>query len=322
MPSCNGADVTIQQHTFETEYPVGPVHCYSAELDGELVLFDTGPPTIAARDALGRDLDLSRLRHVVITHCHIDHYGLAHWLEAETDAIIYLPYRDSLKISRHEERLARLADLLTSYGFDASYQAALRAIMDSGLVFPSFPEHFRIIEDDLSPHLGVEVIACAGHSQSDLVLAGPDWAVTGDVLLRGIFQSPLLDVDLESGERFRNYDAYCATIVKLATLRGKRILPGHRHSVESVDACILFYVGKLLDRARQFKPFAAIDSVAEVIEKLFENQLQHPFHVFLKSSEILFMRDFLAHPECLRQALEQIDLFAGVAELYASVLHD
>ena len=26
---------------------VGPVHCYSVELDGELVLFDTGPPTRA-----------------------------------------------------------------------------------------------------------------------------------------------------------------------------------------------------------------------------------------------------------------------------------
>jgi glyoxylase-like metal-dependent hydrolase (beta-lactamase superfamily II) len=314
--------LTIQQHTFETEYPVGPVHCYSAELNGELVLFDTGPPTAAARESLGKALDLSRLRHVVITHCHIDHYGLAHWLDTETEAVVYLPYRDSLKIARHDERLARLADLLTAYGFDASYQAGLRAIMDSGLVFPRFPESFRIIEDELPPQLGIEVIDCAGHSQSDLVLAGPDWAVTGDVLLRGIFQSPLLDVDLESGQRFRNYDAYCATIGKLAVLRGKRILPGHRQSVDSVDACILFYVGKLFDRARQFKPFAAIESVAEVIEKLFDNQLQNPFHVFLKASEIIFMRDFLADPERLKDALTQVDLFTAVAERYRGVLHD
>lgn len=314
--------MTIQQHTFATEYPVGPVHCYSAELNGDLVLFDTGPPTAAARESLGKALDLSRLRHVVITHCHIDHYGLAHWLDAETEAVVYLPYRDSLKIARHEERLARLADLLTVYGFDASYLAGLRAIMDSGLVFPRFPESFRIIEDELPPRLGIEVIDCAGHSQSDLVLAGPDWAVTGDVLLRGIFQSPLLDVDLESGERFRNYDAYCATIGKLAALRGKRILPGHRQSVDSVDACILFYVGKLFDRARQFKPFAAIESVAEVIEKLFDNQLQHPFHVFLKASEIIFMRDLLAEPERLRDALAQVDLFAPVTERYRGMLHD
>lgn len=322
FPGCYGADVIIQQHTFETEYPVGPVHCYSAELHGELTLFDTGPPTAAARDYLAKTLDLSRLRHVIITHCHIDHYGLAHWLGKETDAVVYLPYRDSLKIARHDQRLAGLAQLLTAYGFDDSYQSALRAIMDSGLVFPRFPERFRIVEQDLPQRLEIEVISCAGHSQSDLVLAGPDWAVTGDVLLKGIFQSPLLDVDLESGKRFRNYDAYCATLEKLADLRGRRILPGHRESVESVDACLLFYVGKLLDRARQFKPYAAMENVAEVVDRLFEKQLQHPFHVFLKTSEILFMRDFLSQPGLLRSALEKINLFAEIADRYQAITRD
>ena len=57
------------QHTLETPYMVGPVHCYSAEIAGELVLFDTGPPTEEARQSLQRSLALKQLRHVIVTHC-------------------------------------------------------------------------------------------------------------------------------------------------------------------------------------------------------------------------------------------------------------
>ena len=69
------------QHTINTPYIAGPVHCYTAELGGDLVLFDTGPPTAEAEQYLRDNIDLRRLKHVIITHCHIDHYGQAAWLE-------------------------------------------------------------------------------------------------------------------------------------------------------------------------------------------------------------------------------------------------
>jgi len=71
----------IIQHTINTPYMVGPVHCYTAWFGDELVLFDTGPPVVEAQRFLAERIDLGRLRHVVVTHCHIDHYGLAWWLE-------------------------------------------------------------------------------------------------------------------------------------------------------------------------------------------------------------------------------------------------
>jgi hydroxyacylglutathione hydrolase len=70
----------LTQHTINTPYMVGPVHCYSGVLAGELVLFDTGPPTPDAERYLRDHIDLKKLRHVIITHGHIDHYGLAFWL--------------------------------------------------------------------------------------------------------------------------------------------------------------------------------------------------------------------------------------------------
>ncbi|MGK2905388.1 MAG: hypothetical protein ACSLFH_03465 [Desulfuromonadales bacterium] len=50
------------QRTLATPYPVGPVHCYSIELAGELVLLDTGPPTAEARTYLQK-------RQVGCSHC-------------------------------------------------------------------------------------------------------------------------------------------------------------------------------------------------------------------------------------------------------------
>lgn len=304
------------QHTINTVYVVGPVHCYTAEINGDLVLFDTGPPTDEAKQYLQKNLDLDRLKYVIVTHCHIDHYGLVNWLEHETDAAIYLPFRDHLKITRHTERLELMYDLLLQIGFEPAFLEGFRISMDDGTVFPPLPENFKIIEEDLPQQLGLTALPCPGHSQSDIVLIGADWAITGDVMLQGIFQTPLLDVDLLTGKRFQNYVAYCESLAKLVTLRDKKILPGHRESIDSIDSCLLLYIGKLLERAARINKLPINMRVAEIVTKLFNDDTKHPFISYLKASEIVFLRDFLADPELLRQVLIDIDLFSPVADKF------
>lgn len=308
------------QHSIDTNYVVGVVHCYSAEIGGDLVLFDTGPPTEGAKQYLHKNLDLQRLKHIIVTHCHIDHYGLANWLQQETDAILYLPFRDHLKITRHAQRLELISELLLQVGFKPDFLGRLRELLDDGSIFPTLPEKFKIIEEGLPPHLDLSTLACPGHSQSDLVLIGADWAVTGDVLLQGIFQNPLLDVDLLTGERFRNYAAYCDSLTKLVTLRQKKILPGHRIEIESVDSCILFYVGKLLERATRIKNLPLEMPAAEVVSRIFKDDAKYPFVSFLKASEVVFLQDFFAEPELLRDALTTCNLFYPVAESFESAV--
>ena len=305
------------QHTLDTPYPVGPVHCYSAEISGELVLFDTGPPTQEAKQYLQKNLDLERLKYVIVTHCHIDHYGLVNWLEHETDAIIYLPFRDYLKIVRHNERLELLYDLLLQIGFGADFLSQFRDNMNDGMFFPPLPENFQIIEEGLPEHLDLTSLSCPGHSQSDMVLIGADWAVTGDVMLRGIFQTPLLDVDLLTGERFRNYAAYCESLTKLVSLRDKQILPGHRETIDSVDSCLLFYVGKLLERAARINKLPMNMTAVEIVSQLFNDDPQYSFARYLKASEVVFLRDFLAQPELLQNVLIDIGLFPQVANEFS-----
>jgi 2,4-dienoyl-CoA reductase (NADPH2) len=305
-----------RQHTIATRYPVGPVHCYSLECNGELILIDTGAPTEESKEYLRANLDLNRLKYVLITHCHIDHYGLAAWLEREYDATIYLPYRDSLKITRHDERLDGQSALLGEIGFNREFTEAFRTDMDGEVVFPEVPRHFKTVEDSLPAELGIQILSCPGHSQSDLVYVGADWAVTGDTMLRNIFQSPLLDIDLLTGQRFNNYYAYCDTIVKLATLRDKQILPGHREYIVGIDDNIRFYTGKLLERARRNRSFPPELTVSQVVERLFGANREQPFLKYLKASEIVFIRDFLAEPQRLEKSLKEIGLFPQLADRF------
>lgn len=311
----------MRQHTVHTPYLVGEAHFYSTEIDGELVLFDTGPATQEALAFLREEVDLSRLKYVFITHCHIDHYGLAAELAEQTRAEILLPRKDAIKIIRHAERLAHIEGLLHECGFDKATTQRFRRIIEDAQVFPPFPKRYTIVEESEIPaKLGISWLACPGHSQSDLVYRIGGQAITGDILLRNIFQAPLLDVDLDTfSGRFRNYDAYCGSLLALATLRDCRILPGHREYVESVDETILFYVDKMLERAGQVKRFSGTESVLNVVRKLFNGSLVDPFIIYLKVSEVVFMQDFIAEPGKLEDSLMKIGLFDAVRDRFEAV---
>jgi len=314
-------NATIKQHTVMTPYMVGEVHFYSAEIEGDLVLFDTGPPTPAARAILSSSVDLKRLKYVFITHCHVDHYGLATFIEANSDARIFLPRQDVLRLRRLDDWINGVHHLLRASGLDEAFCQKLKGMFLSQDMLAPTPEAYEIVEDsDITRELGISVLACPGHSQSDLVYRFAGHAVTGDLLLREIFQSPSLDLDLASFEgRFRNYDAYCDSLVKLASLKGDTVLPAHRQYVAGVEQTLLFYVRKLIERAGQVQKFAEVEQVREVVQRIFGDALTNPFVIYLKASEIYFMRDFLADPVRLKTALEQAGLFAPVQELYSSV---
>lgn len=311
----------MKQHTVMTPYMVGEVHFYSTEIQGELVLFDTGPPTPEAQAVLTANIDLKRLKHVFITHCHVDHYGQAAYIEANSPARIYLPRQDVLRLRRQDDWIAGVHRLLVEAGFAEPFCQKLRSMFLSNDMQAPTPNEYCIVEEsDVPARLGISVLPCPGHSQSDLVYQHDGDAVTGDLLLRDIFQSPSLDLDADTFRgRFRNYDAYCASLTKLATLSGARVFPSHRQYVDGVAQTLLFYVRKLMERAGQVKLYAGVDLVSEVVQQIFGPTLKNPFVIYLKASEIYFMRDFLADPLRLKCALEETGLFDQVRELYESV---
>ncbi len=216
-----------RSYTIPTPYIVGPVHCYSVELDGELTLFDCGPPTAACRRFLESHIDLPSLKNLIITHGHIDHWGQLQWL-AEQGVRVFLPRADYLKIVHWEERRAALGRLAEEVGFPPGWRRRLDAAWVEDSIYRRLPPGCQIVEESLPARFGITVHPCAGHSVSDLVYEGDGWIVSGDTLLDGIFPSPVLDVVPEGTARFDNYTAWCESLVRLAALDGCTVLPGHR----------------------------------------------------------------------------------------------
>ena len=303
----------IRQHTVITPYNIGASHFYSAELQGELVLFDTGPPTEEAWATLSREIDLARLRHVFITHWHVDHCGQIDRIQAESDAVVYLSQIDAWKLQHQKKRLHLMLNELQLNGFDEKFQKQLYEQSSHTDHFFKSIEGCRVIEQSTEPaRLGIEYLNCAGHSQSDLIFRVGDCAISGDILLPNLFQTPLLEIDLTTfAGRFDNYTAYCSSLVKFRQLRGLRILPGHRQAFEQLDEVILYYVGKLRERAAQLERFSSKISVREIVEALFGEIMTNPVVTYLKASEVVFMQDYLARPQLLEEALHQYGLYGN-----------
>ncbi len=302
------------QHTVDTPYLVGAAHFYSCEINGELILLDTGSPTDATKAYIEEHIDLARLKYVFISHCHIDHFGLSAWLEEVSDATVYLSARDHLRLSNQQSHLDGLYELMHCAGFDKSFIAGFRdCITGPDMVYPTYPTRYKFLEDGLPSQLGLTALHCPGHTQGDMAICGRDWALTGDIMLRQIFQSPLLDVDLKTGRRFNNYEAYCDSLKNIASLRDKTILPGHRETIDSVNESLSFYLGKLLDRALRLKDFPRTSSPCDIVTGLFGLDFEYPFASYAKASEIIFLRDFLNDPDRLFQASKGIDIYPDIA---------
>ena len=300
----------IRQHTVATPYMVGDCHFYSVELAGELVLFDTGPPTEVAWETLCREVDLERLKHVFVTHWHIDHCGLVDKIQATTGAMVYLSELDDLKLRHQEKRLQLLAVELSEMGFNDEFQRKLYEQGSHAGLFSEPLKSYQVLEASAEPQrLGVRFLNCAGHSQSDLIFLLGNSAICGDILLPDIFQSPLLEVDLQTfAGRFDNYAAYCASLVKFKELRGRLILPGHRRIVGQVDEVVRFYVDKLRERAVQLEQFPVGTQVSKIVATMFGDILNNPVVTYLKASEVLFMQDYLECPQLLENALHEFGL--------------
>lgn len=308
----------MHQHTIPTPYIIGEVHCYSTTIDGELALFDCGPPTDDAFATLKAQIDLPRLKYLFLTHCHIDHCGLAARIRAASGARVFIPRADAAKFRHRETYRNQLVALLNEIGIDDGISCQIRDKLERQHRLTPLPEEFEIVEEsDLPGKLGIRCLSCPGHSQSDMVYLYRGHGITGDILLENICQVPVLGLDLENlSGRFRNYDAYCSSLISLGALRDCRILPGHRWKVGSVNATIRFYVEKLFKRAELINGYKESTPLMEIARILYGDVLQNPFFAHMKISELIFTADFLEDPELLRTSLATLGIFPDLADSY------
>ncbi len=239
----------IHRLAIPTPFAVGRVNAYLIE-DEPLTLIDSGPNSAKALDELEQALAarghaIEDLQLLVITHQHIDHFGLAAILArrsgAEVAALAGLDRR--LANFREEAELDdRFAGrIMLRHGVPTDVVTALRAVSASFRAWGCTVEVTRVLGDGEELALRdrtLRVLHRPGHSPSDTVF----WderrklLIAGDHLLGHISSNPLLARPLEAegdyeGPRPQALVAYLESLRRTGAMDLEIVLPGHGEPV-------------------------------------------------------------------------------------------
>ncbi|MGC8838754.1 MAG: MBL fold metallo-hydrolase [Anaerolineae bacterium] len=291
-----------------TPFAVGPVNVYLAEgLDG-LTLIDVGPRTQRAQEALQRGVEeagfrLDQVRRILITHAHVDHYGLAASLAREAGAEVWThPWNVPVLSEDPRDKALRDAFYAEVYRKAAVPEEVQRQIMALYRGFRHFAEPVavhRTVDEGDEILLGGEVwrvVHLPGHSGGLIGLWQPQRRVllSSDHLLRDITSNPLLEPPLEEGQaRRKSLREYMASLQRTLEMGVRLALPGHGGPI--ADAASLIHQRFAFHEERQAKVLGYIaggaDTVYALCQRLFP--ALSPVDAFLAVSEVVGHLDLL-----------------------------
>lgn len=246
----------IHRLAIPTPFMVGRVNAYLIE-DSPLTLVDSGPNSGKALDELEQALAarghaIEDIELLVITHQHIDHFGLAAILArrsgAEVAALAPLaPYlRDYRQAAELDDRFAKRTMLL--HGIPADVVTALRAVSASFRAWGSAVEVTRPLHDGEELRLRDRTLRVShrpGHSPSDTVFLDESRSLmlAADHLIKHISSNPLISRPLDaapdfSGPRPKALVDYIASLQFTRAMDLSLVLPGHGEPISDHAALI------------------------------------------------------------------------------------
>lgn len=171
------------------------------------------------------------IRRLVVTHPHIDHYGMAGRLVEKTGCELWMHRlaRSEIEIYRDPEAgRARLRELLTDHGVGEDELDELSAFEDWRPFVSSVVEATRWVEDAVRFDVGGrtwQIVHTPGHAHSHICLwAGDDRTlISGDHLLPTI--TPHIDYERQ-GEEDPLGD-FLESLARVEELDPALVLPGH-----------------------------------------------------------------------------------------------
>jgi len=245
----------VHRLSLPTPFPVGPVNAYVLE-GPPLTLIDPGPAYEPARQALTRGLRelglaIGDIERVVVTHPHIDHYGLAAEVVEASGApvVVHTEARSRLGSSLHqglEGERAALEEVLARAGVPAEFGQALYSTWAKADSLARPVEAGRLVEEgDIVEGGGVawRVLHTPGHSPASLCLYDEKAGrlISGDTLLAHISSNAIVEFrpargregDAAGGRepgglvREKSLVVYLASLRRLAALEVREVFPGH-----------------------------------------------------------------------------------------------
>jgi len=235
----------IHRLAVPTPFMVGRINAYLIE-DDPLTLIDSGPNSAKALDELEQMLGarghaIEDIELLVISHQHMDHFGLASILArrsgAEVAALDALaPFLASFgHQSDLEDAFAK--DLMLRHGIPPEIVTALRAVSAGFRAWGSAVEVTLPLAPDSELKLRdrtLRVLHRPGHSPSDTVLHDESRGIliAADHLIGHISSNPLLARPLDAGEDYAGprpqaLVTYMESLERTRAMDLSLVLPGH-----------------------------------------------------------------------------------------------
>ena len=329
----HAAEAGIHRLTIPTPFQVGRVNAYLIE-DSPLTLIDSGPNSERSLQELelglaARGHKVEEIELLIVTHQHVDHFGLAATLAersgAEVAALAGLaPYlREFETATERDDRFAQ--SVMTRHGIPAEVIATLRTVSASFRAWGAAVEVTRPLEDGAELRLRdrtLRVLHRPGHSPSDTVFLDESTAsmFVADHLLANISSNPLLARPLDAGPGFtgprpRALIDYIASLKRTRAMDLSLALPGHGPPIVDHRALIdsrLFMHRRRAERVHRLICERAL-TAHEIAGELWGNVAVT--QAYLTLSEVLGHVDLLLEEG---RAVEREDAAEGVVRFAAS----
>ena len=239
------ADAGIHRLAVPTPFMVGRINAYLIE-DSPLTLVDSGPNSAKALDELeqllaARGHAVEDIELLVISHQHMDHFGLASILARRSGAEVaalegLAPFLASYgRQTDLEDEFAK--DLMLRHGIPPEIVTALRAVSAGFRAWGTAVEVTRPLAPDSELELRdrtLRVLHRPGHSPSDTVFHDVERGIllAADHLIGHISSNPLLARPLDAGEDYAGprpqaLVTYMESLERTRAMDLSLVLPGH-----------------------------------------------------------------------------------------------
>jgi len=301
MPAGGLNQYGIYRLPIQTPFPVGKVNSYFIE--GPIpTLIDVPPhgdPYLSElRDGIA-DLgySLHDVKRIIITHPHIDHFGSAAAIVAESGAEVWISKEGARWLEQYEEELA------DEEAFSREF--LMTAGVSGAWVEDALPRFFRpaiklaqrvsvsryMAEGDELP-LGTgsfRVVAVPGHTPWCVLIyhERDRIAFSGDFLLKGISSNALCQRPYVVPKGYKSLKAYTASLERVRDMHLRLVLPGHGDVIESPSARIEELLSFIGERRRLMRDILArgAQTPVQVMNKLFPDLPGD--ELFLAISEVI-----------------------------------
>lgn len=252
----------VRRLEIPTPFRVGPINCYLLP-EPTVTLIDPGPATDDAYAALESQLEqegraIADVEQVLITHPHMDHFGLANRVSEASRARV-LAHADAVRrlevpfeFFDHEQ--AFFTRFLQSVGVPEDIAVATTTLPEPYLQFQEPVSVDRILNEGATVDAGrdLAVVHTPGHAPGSVCFLDRESsaAFTGDHVLSGISPNPFLTLAPgATDERTRSLPAYVDSLRKLRPHDIATGYGGHGARIADLDGRI----HEILDHHRERK---------------------------------------------------------------------